>query len=169
LVYALGLNGHMTELVSGTVKLGSWPFHPVHDDAVSIEFPTALAGVPTISLALAARDAEGSRNLRIDAEVTDTSVQGFRLHVRSWADSKTWMVKVAYFAVLECDPCGRMRGITMPQIGSYPADPITSDEDRETHMDFARPLSGRNAPLAVAGIAMLDAEANRSLRVKARI
>mmetsp|Transcript_6557 Transcript_6557/g.10479 ORF Transcript_6557/g.10479 Transcript_6557/m.10479 type:complete len:628 (-) Transcript_6557:51-1934(-) len=85
----------------GTLSLGSWPNDRIGEDtAVQVKFDEPFASVPEVEVMLAAIDAMPMHK-RLDTWASDVTCEGFRLHVRTWADSVTWMVKVSWIASTE--------------------------------------------------------------------
>jgi len=83
----------------GTVTVGSWPNEKVSEDtALQVSFKEAFDVVPSVLVQLAALDAASPSHKRIETWASDITCDGFRLHVRTWADSVTWMVKVSWIA-----------------------------------------------------------------------
>lgn len=83
----------------GTVTVGSWPNDRISEDtALQVNFNEAFDDVPSVLVQLAALDAHSPTHKRIETWASDVTSRGFRLHVRTWADSITWMVKVSWVA-----------------------------------------------------------------------
>lgn len=83
----------------GTVTVGSWPHDKISEDtAMQVKFDQAFDYIPSVLVQLAAIDAHSPKHKRIETWASDITRQGFRLHVRTWDDSVTWMVKVSWIA-----------------------------------------------------------------------
>lgn len=83
----------------GTVTVGSWPNDRISEDtALQVNFDEVFDTVPSVVVQIAGLDAQSAKHKRIETWASDMTSAGFRLHVRTWADSITWMVKVSWIA-----------------------------------------------------------------------
>lgn len=148
--------------ICGTVQLGSWPSSPVGEDtAVEIKFGSGVTfdAVPRILAQVAAIDAQSGtgKGTRVGTWASDASVDGFRLHARSWADSVTHMLKVSWVATTDFDQVQ----LGSEDIGGWPDGRVPVAETRRIEFPRAFPC----APDVAVSLASLDAQGDRNIRL----
>lgn len=151
----------------GTVTVGSWPNDKIGEDtAMQVNFDQAFEVRPSMLVQLAALDAQSPAHKRIETWASDITRKGFRLHVRTWADSTVWMVKVSWIA--SANPA-------QVQFGSLSATDVecrtpmsTGSRNPPAPVQFARPFSC--TPDVSLGWSAVDAsgEANLCLLAESR-
>lgn len=141
----------------GTITVGSWPNDRISDDtALQVKFGEAFEAVPNVIVQLAAIDAHSPAHKRIETWASDVSCEGFRLHVRTWDDSVTWMVKVSWIAA--ADPA-------QVQLGLCSASDITGAiSDRPSSPETIRlPQPFLSTPTVGIALSGLDASGDDNL------
>jgi len=124
---------------------------------VRVEFGSGITftTAPIVVTSFAGIDALSPKTKRFSTFVSDVTALGFRLHVKSWADSVTWSVEVTWVATSE--PAHVQMGTEA--FGDWPHRKVSDNERRHTQF----PSSFSCAPDVVLGMALVDSEGDEQL------
>lgn len=122
---------------------------------MQVTFSEPFGVRPNVLVQLAAVDAQSPAHKRIETWASDVTREGFRLHVRTWADSIVWMAKVSWIA--SSNPA-------QVQLGTCTASDVKILESKAgapALVQFAQPFKG--TPEVSLGWSALDASGEANL------
>ncbi|RPB27317.1 hypothetical protein L211DRAFT_834172 [Terfezia boudieri ATCC MYA-4762] len=88
------------------IDSGSWNTAEVRDyrDPVvhtegRVKFSNKFTSLPTVIVSLLSADVSNEYNFRVNVYATDVNLEGFTVHVNSWADTKIYSCGVSWLAI----------------------------------------------------------------------
>jgi len=144
----------------GSHTVGGWPHGRLSNDERSeVDFIRPFACAPDVSVAIAAFDAQGDKNLRLWSQGCEVSSRRFSIKCGSWESSVTWGTKISWVAstcpaVLQCGSLA---------IGSWPHNSLKGGIDRWEDVCFQKAFD--DAPSVAVGLMGLDADSSAPMRI----
>lgn len=85
-------------------NIGSYNLHQGSGERMttySVKFPQPFAKVPEILLSVTQVDASSKTNVRYNVEVMHVDTDGFKIKIRTWADTQLFSISGFWFAKLD--------------------------------------------------------------------
>ncbi|KAG8798813.1 hypothetical protein FRC16_006507 [Serendipita sp. 398] len=138
------------------------PWHePRHQTSKHVAFVRDYTSPPHLFVGLSHFDVDCSTNIRVMANASDVTTDGFRLRVDSWGDTILYASRVGWIEMTPNEQYGRFSTADAPR--SPVGEPRTKTSRRIT---FSRPFD--QPPRVVVTLSALDMEAGRDCRVVVR-
>ncbi|RPB21003.1 hypothetical protein L211DRAFT_841166 [Terfezia boudieri ATCC MYA-4762] len=81
-----------------TNQVRDWRY-PVAETEGRVNFSKKFTSLPTVIVSMSSVDVSNQSNFRVNVYATHVNLEGFTVHVNSWADTKIYSCGVSWLAI----------------------------------------------------------------------